>query len=173
MSLSNEALWCQYGAAIDELGLVLADCPDDLWEMMLWNDHPDQWMAKGFSTFWYLGYHAIFWLDIHLFGSEDGFAPPAPYPLVEMQPHETLPAVLSKQALLDYLALCRQKCKDIVLNLTPEQAARICTFPWGEPSYGELQLYNLRHLQEHAAQLKLFLGQQTGYQSQYVTRAEM
>lgn len=126
---------------------MLADCPDDLWETMLWNDH--------------------------LSGSEDGFAPPAPYPLVEMQPHETLPAVLPKQALLDYLALCRQKCKDIVLGLSPEKAARICSFPWGEPSYGELQLYNLRHLQEHTAQLKLFLGQRSGYQSQCVTRAEL
>lgn len=173
MSLSNEALWRQYGAAIDELGLVIADCPDELWEEMIWADHPDQWMAKGFSRFWYIGYHAIFWLDIHLFGSEEGFAPPSPYPLVEMQPHETLPPPLSKDALLHYLALCRQKCKDTILNLTPEQAQRICTFPWGEPTYGELQLYNLRHLQEHAAQLKLFLGQRTGYQSQYVTRAEL
>lgn len=28
--------------------------------------------------------------------------------------------------------------------------------------FAELQLYNLRHMQEHAAQLRMFLGQQAG-----------
>jgi hypothetical protein len=43
--------------------------------------------------------------------------------------------------------------------LTDETAQRRCRFPWGELSFAELQLYNMRHIQEHAAQLNLFLGQ--------------
>jgi hypothetical protein len=33
----------------------------------------------------------------------------------------------------------------------------LCQFPWGELPFAEVQLYNLRHVQEHAAQLHLFL----------------
>ena len=33
--IDNEMLWRQFGAAIDELGNVLRDCPDELWEKSL------------------------------------------------------------------------------------------------------------------------------------------
>ena len=33
------------------------------------------------------------------------------------------------------------------------------SFAWGEVSFLELQLYSMRHVQEHAAQLSLYLGQ--------------
>jgi hypothetical protein len=35
----------------------------------------------------------------------------------------------------------------------------------------ELLLYNMRHVQEHAAHLNLFLGQRTGSGPGWVTRA--
>ena len=56
----------------------------------------------------------------------------------------------------------RQKCHAILVALTDEQARRPIEYPWfGEQpiSFLELQLYNMRHVQEHAAQLSLFLGQ--------------
>jgi uncharacterized damage-inducible protein DinB len=46
--------------------------------------------------------------------------------------------------------------------LSEEQAYQPFHFPWDSDnpiSYGELLLYTLRHVQEHAAQLSLFLGQ--------------
>ena len=96
-------LWRQFGAAIDMLGDALRDCPDDLWEERLWEDQPDQWVAAGFSAFWYLGYHTLFWLDLYLTGAEEGFAPPAPFDLVEMDPGEVLPRTYSREELLRYL----------------------------------------------------------------------
>jgi hypothetical protein len=45
---------------------------------------------------------------------------------------------------------------------TEEQARRPVEYPWseGQPvSFLELQLYTMRHVQEHAAHLSLFLGQ--------------
>ena len=42
--------------------------------------------------------------------------------------------------------------------MTVEQANRLCAFAWGEVPFAELQLYNMRHVQEHAAQLHMFLG---------------
>ena len=56
----------------------------------------------------------------------------------------------------------RQKCGSLLSALTDEQARRVVAYPWSKGqsiSYLELQLYSLRHVQEHAAQLSLFLGQ--------------
>jgi hypothetical protein len=55
--------------------------------------------------------------------------------------------------------------------MSPEQANRLCSFAWGEVPFAELQLYNLRHVQEHAAQLHLFLGQQSGRPGKWVAQA--
>jgi len=170
--IDKEMLWRQFGAAIDMLVGALRDCPDELWEKELWADQPDQWVAAGFPAFWYLGYHALFWLDLYLEGAEEGFSPPAPFDLVEMQPHETLPRVYSRKELQGYLDYCRQKCKRTIISLTDAQAERVCSFSWGELSFAELQLYNLRHVVEHAAQLGMFLGQQAGLSSSWVSRAE-
>jgi hypothetical protein len=157
--IDNDMLWRQFAVAIDMLGDALRDCPDELWEERLWEDQPDQWVAAGFSTFWYLGYHTLFWLDLYLTGAEEGFAPPAPFDLVEMEAGERLPRTYSRAELLGYLTSCRCKCQETINTLSPEQANRLCRFPWGELPFAELQLYNLRHVQEHAAQLLLFLGQ--------------
>jgi hypothetical protein len=155
-------LWRQFEKAIDSFGEALRSCPDGLWEARLWEDEPEQWVAAGFSSFWYLGYHTLFWLDLYLTGAEEGFAPPPPFDLVEMEANETLPRMYSRTELLGYLEVCRRRCRETIEALTTEGAYRLCRFPWGELPFGELLLYNLRHVQEHAAQLHLFLGQQAG-----------
>jgi hypothetical protein len=42
--------------------------------------------------------------------------------------------------------------------MSGERARQICRFSWGEVPYAELLLYTMRHVQEHAAQLHMFLG---------------
>ena len=158
--IDRDMLLRQFSIAIDRLGDALRDCPDDLWEKRLWEDEPDQWVAPGFATFWYQGYHALFWLDLYLTGAEEGFLPPAPFDLVEMQAGETLPRTYRREELLGYLAICHQRCQVTIAALTPEAAYRLCNFPWGEVTFAELLLYTMRHVQEHAAQLHMFLGQQ-------------
>lgn len=156
--IDNQMLWRQFAKSIDSFGDALRACPDELWESRLWADEPDQWVAKGFSAYWYLCYHTLFWLDLYLTGAEEGFMPPAPFNLVEMQDDEVLPRVYSRQELLGYLDLCRQRCHDTISTLSTEQAQRICRFPWGDVPFAELLLYTMRHVVEHAAQLHLFLG---------------
>jgi hypothetical protein len=170
--IDNQMLWRQFGAAIDTLGDALRDCPDKLWEEKLWQDQPDQWVAAGFSSFWYLAYHTLFWLDLYLTGAEEGFMPPEPFDLVEMHEGEVLPRAYTRQELLDYLNYCRQKCQETIETMSSEQANLICRFPWGEIPFAELHLYNLRHVQEHAAQLHLFLGQEAGKSSEWVSMAK-
>ena len=170
--IDNEMLWRQFGAAIDMLSDTLRDCPDELWEKRLWEDQPDQWVAAGFSAFWYLGYHTLFWLDLYLTGAEEGFAPPEPFDLVEMESDEVLPRTYTREELLGYLDYCRRKCQATIGTLSTEQAYQLCRFPWGELPFAELQLYSLRHVQEHGAQLRLFLGQQAGKPAGWKSQAQ-
>jgi hypothetical protein len=161
----GSALWPQFGAALDMLDHALVACPDDLWTRQLWPEPP----GLPPAPFWYLGYHVLFWTDLYFSGPSeawDNFAPPAPFtrgepgsgeiegPLSE-QPH-------NREALLAYLAYVRQKGQRILTTLTDERARQPFTFPW-KPDHPvsslELYLYSLRHIQEHAAQLSLFLGQ--------------
>ncbi|HKT36768.1 MAG TPA: DinB family protein, partial [Ktedonobacterales bacterium] len=62
-----------------------------------------------------------------------------------------------------YLAYARQKCRATIETMTDERARQPVNFGWMEEgevvSYAELQLYNMRHVQEHATQLSLLLGQ--------------
>ena len=157
--INKEMLWRQFSTTIESFENALVDCPDELWETQLWEDEPDQWVAEGFSKFWYLCYHTLFWLDLYLTGAEEGFTPPAPFDLVEMEANETLPRVYTREELLNYLDDCRNNYQQTISDLTPEQANRTCSFAWGDLPYAELLLYVMRHVQEHAAQLHMFLGQ--------------
>ena len=156
----NAIIGSQCGAAIDMLEHALRACPEGLWREALWH-HPGE--PPEAAQFWYLAYHALFWLDLYLSGAVEGFAPPAPFTLDELDPAGRYPnRAYSQVELLTYLNHCRQKARAITAALTPSQANRRCRFPWGEVSFAELILDNMRHVQEHTAQLNLFLGQKTG-----------
>jgi hypothetical protein len=43
------------------------------------------------------------------------------------------------------------------MSITQERANQLCRFPWGKVPFGELLLYSMRHVQEHSAQLHMFL----------------
>ncbi len=170
--INREMLWRQIGAAIDMFSGAVRDCPDELWEENLWPALPEHSMPAGSGSFWYVTYHALFWLDLYLYGAEEGFTPPEPFDLVEMDDEGMLPPrVYTREELLDYLAYCRQKARETILSLTNEEASRICRFPWGELTFAELQLYNLRHVVEHGAQLRMFLGQQAARPARWIARA--
>ncbi|MFN0147500.1 MAG: DinB family protein [Dehalococcoidia bacterium] len=151
------ATWQQLGAAIDHLDAVITACPDGLWPDRLWPEEPPY---ENFSAAWYVTFHAIFWLDLHIYGGVEGFAPPPPFTLDELEPAGLLPdRQYSRAELRSYLADIRARAQKTVEGLTDEQAFRECPFIWGTPTYVELLLYTMRHVQEHAAQLSLFLGQ--------------
>lgn len=146
----KSSLWQQFGAAIDMLDDAINLCPDRLWTAILWKDPDDE----AYGQFWFVAYHTLFWLDLYLTGSSEGFTPPAPFI------RGTLPEnPYTKDQIRTYLDQCRRKCQTTIEGLTDEQASRRCTFKWMEPSFLELQLYSMRHVQEHASQMNLLLGQ--------------
>jgi len=155
----KNALRRQFGASMDMFANAVRACPDELWTASMWKV-PNG--PSGFSAFWYVIFHTLFWLDLYLSGSAEGFTPPAPYTLRELDPQGVLPErVYSRDELLAYLSHCRQKCKDTILRLTDTSASRICYFLWMKEGilFAELLLDTLRHIQEHGAQLSMFLGQ--------------
>lgn len=69
----------------------------------------------------------------------------------------------TKEELHTYVAATRRTCRASLLALTEERAQQTVKYPRAKgksAAYLELQLYNMRHVQEHAAQRNLFLGQQ-------------
>jgi hypothetical protein len=158
------ALWRQCGAAIDMLENALLACPTPLWRERLWSAPPPPEFPPQFAEFWYVTFHALVWLDLYLSGvREEEFAPPAPFTQGEIDSVEALPErPYTKGELHAYLAATRQKCHTRLLRLSDEETRQAVSYPWAEGktvSFLELQMYNMRHVQEHAAQLSLFLGQ--------------
>jgi hypothetical protein len=167
--LSKTALWNQYGAAIDMLGDVLRACPDDLWRAPLWNDLA---APPGFSEFWYISYHSLFWIDLYLTGKEEGFTPPEGFSLIEWDELWTMPdRVYTKAELEWYWKLCRERCQTTIEGMTAAKAREPFVWGGGEMSFYELQMYAMRHTQEHAAQLALLLGQKIGWSPEYERQA--
>jgi hypothetical protein len=78
-----------------------------------------------------------------------------------MNPDGVLPEhPYTKDELQNYLEHGREKCRSLIASLSDkgfEQQLAIGSF---EGSMMELFLYNLRHVQHHAAQLNLILRQQ-------------
>ena len=142
------SLWLQFGAAIDTLDDAIGLCPEHLWTAVVWPDEED----ARYGHFWFIAYHTLFWLDLYLTGSSDGFLPPAPFirGALPDQPY-------TQDQVRAYLAHCREKCRATIEDLTAERAQQRCPFPWMEPTFLELQLYCMRHVMEHAGQLGLSL----------------
>ena len=89
--LWRTALWQQFGAAIDMLENALVACPSTLWNAHLWSDHSDPPQPSEFAAFWSLTHHTLFWLDLYLTGSLEGFAPPHPSPRMSLAQHLSFP----------------------------------------------------------------------------------
>jgi hypothetical protein len=103
----------------------------------------------------------------------EGFAPPAPFGLEELDPAGVLPPrVYTKDELLAYLAHCRVKCRKAIHSLTDEKANQEAVSLRPGLTFVELHLYNMRHVQHHAAQLNLILRQKIDSAPRWVSKAK-
>jgi hypothetical protein len=109
-----------------------------------------------FSAFWYLAYHALFFLDVYLSGGleelDSGFAAPTPFRADEHAAGALPQRVYTRMELEAYLAHDRQKCQTTIEALTDEGGRRTCRWGTREIPFFELLLVNLGHVQEHGAQ---------------------
>lgn len=154
----KQMVWGQLGGAIDMLENAIIACPDETWQS-----------CEPPRALWYVTYHTLFFLDLYTFGSLEGFEPPAPFTLAELDPAGVFPdRVYSREELGEYLKACRERCRSAIAALTQEGAARECDFEWVQESYGELVLRSIRHVQHHTAQLNWVLGEVRGAAPRWV-----
>jgi hypothetical protein len=159
---TTAAIAAQFGAALDMLENAIRACPE-----RLWSDRSRK------PEFWYLAYHTIFFTDLYLSEGQEGFQPPAPYTLSEFDPSGLMPdRVYSKSEMLSYLNHGRRKFRKVVAELTDDRARQSRAFGSITGTLMEVLLYNLRHVQHHAAQLNLLLRQVTDSAPSWVVRAK-
>lgn len=145
----KSAVWRQFGASIDMFENALRACPPKVW-----GDRPD------FHAFWCIAYHTLFFLDYYLSDGAEGFTPPEPYTLSELDPAGVLPdRVYTRDELLAYLRHGREKCRKRIAAMTETSANERPAFGNLELPWLDLLLYNMRHVQHHTAQLNLLLRQ--------------
>jgi hypothetical protein len=155
--LFKKTLWKQFGASIDMLENAMMMCPNDFWDTD--------------RQFWYNAYHCLFWLDYFLTLDPATFAPPKPFTLSEFDASGAKPErTYSKEELLAYLQANREKCYQLIDRLTDEMANHRWVNEYRDFSVFEILLYNMRHVQHHAAQLNLLLRQDVNNAPKWVVQ---
>ncbi len=158
--LLKQSLWNQFGASLDMLENAIRLCPQEYWDTE--------------KQFWYNAYHCLFFTDYYLTLEPGTFSPPAPFSLSEFE--DVMPERTYTQAeLLTYVNYCRRKCHDLISGLTAEIAASHWINQSGKKDYPlvELIIYNMRHVQHHAAQLNLILRHDIYNAPKWVSQAKM
>ena len=160
MDFWRSAIRQQFHAAIDMLGNAIEACPDSVWS------------GQRQRPFWYLAFHVLFFLNLYLSSEgESRFHPPPPFGLTELADGCVPPErAYRKDELLGYLEHCRKKLDAVMAGMTEAWVASPCPFDYRAMSNGELLLYNMRHVQHHAAQLNMRLRQETDSAPKWVSK---
>jgi hypothetical protein len=153
----KETLWKQFGACIDMLENAIVMCPDELWDTK--------------EKFWYSSYHRLFFLDYYLTLDPAKYISPKPFSNSEFE--SKLPErTYTKDELLTYLQASREKCHKLIFSLTDEILNMRWVNQYRNYSVFEMHLYNLRHVQHHAAQLNQLLRQKTNNAPAWVAQTK-
>ena len=145
----RSALKSQYHAALTMLRDAVEQCPPDVWTA---GEHP--------RNFWRIAVHAVFYGHLYLMQTEADFQPWAKFRKTsedlygecqEMEPY-------TQGEVIEYL--------DMVNGMIDEHIDRMdlgtadCGFSWYSMPKLDHQILNIRHIQEHAGQLRerLFMG---------------
>ena len=156
----NEYVLAQFGASIDMLENAIDLCPSEIWNR---ND--------GFSDFWYIAYHTLFFIDFYLTESPEKFIPFKDFGITELDPKGILPdRIFTKDELKSYVEHCRNKCKATIEGQSEDNIDNDYKFGTLKLKFFELILYNMRHAQHHTAQLNLLLRHQIDSAPKWVRR---
>jgi hypothetical protein len=151
----KQVLTHQYEASLSALNLCVARCPE-----RLWNERVAKW------KFCQAAFHVVMFADLYLQPTDDAEAFKRQAYHVEhkadFRDYEELedrPQVLlyEKPFVLSYLQQARRKAQETIARESAEVLAGPSGFHWRKCSRAELHVYNIRHVQHHAAQLGLRL----------------
>jgi hypothetical protein len=155
----------QFHAALEMLHQALMNCPDTLWD-----DSADK------NKFWHLAYHALFYTHLYLHPSGQDFIPwtkhrenynvmdgRLPWP-----PHDPVQIgeAYTRAEVLEFWRVCYAAVDEMLVRI--DLSSESSGFDWIPMSKLELQLYNLRHLQQHTGELMERLGSRAGIDIDWV-----
>jgi len=164
----KESLWKQFGASIDMIKNAIV-----LWPEENWNTR---------KRFFYIAYHTLIFLDYYLtipapkkFKAQLSFTDAQPDDTIDKDAVDDIvpDRLYTKKEVLDYLQFTREKCHQVITSLTEEKLTERWIADEGKRDYAflELLLYNMRHVQHHAAQLNMMLRQEINDAPRWVARA--
>jgi hypothetical protein len=139
----------QYLAAMEMLKQVIVKCPE-----ALWNAPGDQ------DPCWRKAYHTLFYAHLYLQENQDSFVPWEKH----HDPDTGLP--FTQDDVLEYLAFVQ---KQVIARVPVLDMENESGFYWLPFTRLELQLYNIRHIQQHAGELYERLGDRKNIELDWVS----
>ena len=139
----QDSLKSQYHASLAMLKQAVMKCPDALWDDRTYK-----------NVFWHVAYHTLFYTHFYLAPSSSNFKPwsqsRAGYHefKADQEPY-------TKPEILEYLEVVSQQIEEQTAGLDPEAPSGFHWLPFNKL---ELQIYNIRHLQQHTGELCERLG---------------
>lgn len=126
-------LQSQYLAALAMFKQAVVQCPP-----AVWNDKRDK------DRFWYVAYHTLRFAHQYLKAKDEG------YPRWEQRPHANPGVPFTKDEILEKLAQVEQDVHEQIplMNLEEKTGATGAL-----ANKLELQIYNIRHIQQHTGEL--------------------
>lgn len=143
----------QFEAVLCTLDLCVDRCPDRAWDAPVGN-----------NPFCQVVFHALFFADYYLGPNADVFRR-QPFHLAhgdffgdyeQLEDREPV-SLYERGAVKEYLQQCRDKASEVIAAETAETLCGPSGFERRAFSRAELHVYNIRHIQHHAAQLSLRL----------------
>ena len=146
---TNKIIQSQYLAALEMLKQVIVKCP-----AALWNAPGDK------DKVWRKAYHTLFYAHLYLQTTEKDFTP--------WEKHHDLDTgePFTQAEVLEYLAFVQKQVIAQVQALNLEAESGFHWLPFGKL---ELQLYNIRHIQQHAGELYERLGTRENIELDWVS----
>lgn len=143
----------QYEASLCMLSRCAEQCPDELWNAPV--------ARFPFSQ---VLFHTLIFTDLYLRGDEDSFrlqpfhlANEALFGDYEQLQDVEPQTVYTREEIALYLNFCRQKVTDVLASAGEAELVAPAGFARRNFTRAELHVYNIRHIQHHAAQLILRL----------------
>ncbi|HEY4328123.1 MAG TPA: DinB family protein [Phycisphaerae bacterium] len=164
-----ELLAHQYEASLCTLNLAVVRCPESSW-----NEPVVKW------KFCQAAFHTVFFADVYLQAGDDVAAVKLQAFHIEhkadFRDYEELEdreqvLLYEKPFVSSYLQNTRRKAQAIIAHESAEMLAGPSGFRRRKCSRAELHVYNIRHIQHHAAQLSLRLKLDTNVEVPWIGHA--
>jgi hypothetical protein len=154
---TREVIRSQYLAALEMLKQAVEKCPEELWDV-----------PAEQNRFWQVAYHALFYAHLYLQKTVQDFRPWPKHREGSESPGGEAGksgTPYTREEILEYLAVCQEQVAVQTASLDLEAPS---SFEWQPLNKLELQIYNIRHIQQHAGELYERLGAKAAIELHWV-----